>query len=477
MNTAIDSNVNRVLFSFVGSSDPTRNMSDGPMLHICRYYRPQFVYLVLTKEMSQRENIYEDSIEQNIDDYAPQVTKIITDIEAAHLFNSYFAIVNDTFTRIKTDHPDAEILVNMSSGTPQITANLLAYIVDAMDRRIHPIQVATPVGRSNDDPPVGEDYDVKKGAENNLDRIIENTGERLIYPDLNNYSRISRKAQIEKLLNQFDYEAVLNLNAIQIFSKSKVIESLLEIGAAKKHLNHALVNEKVASFPKGQYKQYFFNKNEKVRAPRWYFVTDYYTLARVKAKCGDIAGFVIMLEPLTVNIYLCILEDLLNIRLNNLFYLKSNHIADSNIDAYTIPCDYSFNKSTLAKYPQLLDYVKAEFNSEDIKDGFISTALLVGCIKYFIDNTKNADIPLDDFVKFADNMQKIKSIRNHIAHSLNSISADDFSVLSEIKVEDVLSVLENFFTKHFTDKGYRPNMLHIYDNLNKDIMALLEIQE
>ena len=42
----------RVLFTCVGTSDPVREMRDGSMLHIMRHYRPEKVYIFLSKEIA-----------------------------------------------------------------------------------------------------------------------------------------------------------------------------------------------------------------------------------------------------------------------------------------------------------------------------------------------------------------------------------------------------------------------------------------
>ena len=68
MDKNIEQNKERVLLTFAGNTDPTRGNYDGPMLHICRYYRPKKIYLVLTSEMQKRnENkIYEKAIKEII---------------------------------------------------------------------------------------------------------------------------------------------------------------------------------------------------------------------------------------------------------------------------------------------------------------------------------------------------------------------------------------------------------------------------
>ena len=46
----------RILFSPVGGSDPIKRMLDGPMLHCCRVYKPDIVYLYFTQSMLEYEN-------------------------------------------------------------------------------------------------------------------------------------------------------------------------------------------------------------------------------------------------------------------------------------------------------------------------------------------------------------------------------------------------------------------------------------
>ncbi len=41
------------LFSPIGNTDPIKYFYDGSMLHICRYYKPDVVYLYLSKEMME----------------------------------------------------------------------------------------------------------------------------------------------------------------------------------------------------------------------------------------------------------------------------------------------------------------------------------------------------------------------------------------------------------------------------------------
>ena len=57
----------KVLFTPVGGSDPIKRMLDGPMLHCCRMYKPDVVYIYFTKKMleyERRDERYTWALEQ-----------------------------------------------------------------------------------------------------------------------------------------------------------------------------------------------------------------------------------------------------------------------------------------------------------------------------------------------------------------------------------------------------------------------------
>ena len=45
-----------ILFSPIGATDPISNYRDGSMLHICRKYKPEKVYLYISQEMLRFHN-------------------------------------------------------------------------------------------------------------------------------------------------------------------------------------------------------------------------------------------------------------------------------------------------------------------------------------------------------------------------------------------------------------------------------------
>ena len=57
----------KILFSPIGGTDPIKYYRDGSMLHICRHYQPDIVYLYLSHELlayHKKDNRYVDAVSQ-----------------------------------------------------------------------------------------------------------------------------------------------------------------------------------------------------------------------------------------------------------------------------------------------------------------------------------------------------------------------------------------------------------------------------
>ena len=474
-NKKIDENKERVLLTFAGNTDPTRGNYDGPMLHICRYFRPEKIYLVLTSEMQKRnENrIYEKAIKESLEDYNPIFEYINTDIDDAHLFDIYFNKINETFNKIKLEHPNAEVLVNVTSGTAQMISNLVMYIVDAVNISIVPIQVATPEGKGNTSKVVNNSYEVNDEKENNFDNIEEFRTNRILFPDLRQYSRLLVKNQIKELLKKYEYSTCLELLKRDIFQENSKLNGLLNFANDRRHLKGLKSNGKLKSLDDKRFdKFYYYNKNETVenKVKEWYKIVDYFALANIKQKSGDIAGYTIMLEPLIVNICLSILRDVFGKKLSDLFSEKRKEEEFS----------YKTDILKIKKYDGLKEKIEDELNKV-LKDSiFVSNKVLIAVIKYFIEKDNRATLKkmdLNDFIDFSETLSKIKEVRNMIAHSLKTINRDDFNSEAKVGIDTVNSKIINFFKKYYTDFGYKENMVYVYDEINKIANEILETEK
>lgn len=463
----------RVLLTFAGNTDPTRGNYDGPILHICRYYKPEKIYLVLTSEMQKRnENkIYEKAVKESLGNYNPVFEYINTDIDNAHLFDIYFDKINETFNKIKSEHSNAEVLVNITSGTAQMISNLVMYTVDAVDINIIPIQVATPEGKGNTSKVVNDGYKVDDEKENNFDNIEEFRTNRILFPDLRQYSRVLVKNQIKELLKKYEYSTCLELLKRGIFRENSKLNGLLNFANDRKHLKGLKSNGKLKNLNDKQYdKFYYYNKNEinENRVKGWYKIVDYFALANIKQKSGDIAGYTIMLEPLIINIYLSILRDVFGKNLLDLFK------RDKNTEGYKIDI------SKIDRYEGLEEKIKSELPFFELKEIFVSNVVLISIIKYFIEKNENKiseKMDLTYFTDFSETLSKVKDIRNILAHYLKTISKNDFNNEAKVGIDTINEKIIDFFKKYYTNFGYKENMVYIYDEINKVINEILKIEK
>jgi len=472
----IDQNKERVLLTFAGNTDPTRGNYDGPILHICRYYRPEKIYLVLTSEMQKRnENkIYEKAIKESLKDYNPIFEYINTDIDNAHLFDIYFNKINETFNKIKLEHPNAEVLVNVTSGTAQMISNLVMYTVDAVNINIIPVQVATPEGKGNTSKVVNDSYKVADEKENNFDNIEEFRTNRILFPDLRQYSRLLVKNQIKELLKKYEYSTCLELLKRDIFQENTKLNGLLNFANDRRHLKGLKSNGKLKSLNDKRFdKFYYYNKNETVenKVKEWYKIVDYFALANIKQKSGDIAGYTIMLEPLIVNIYLSILRDIFGKKLSDLFLEKRKEEEFS----------YKTDILRIKKYDGLKEKIEYELGIAELKDSiYISDNVLIATIKYFVEKNESEilhKMNLEYFSDFSKTLHKIKEVRNMIAHSLKTINRDDFNSEAKVGIDTVNSKIIDFFKKYYTDFGYKESMVYVYDEINKIANEILETEK
>ncbi len=459
----------KVLLTFVGNTDPTRGQHDGPIIHICRYYKPEKIYLILTKEMEERDeepyNIYERAIKENLKNYNPEIIRIKTGIKDAHHFDIYFEVIYNVFEEIKKDNEEAEVYVNITSGTAQMISNLISYYIDATNINIIPIQVETYTGQSNasseDNKTVDKYYKVKERAKENHDNSLVTKTNRIIKPDLKKYSRVLIKNQIKKLLEQYEYIASLELLRRDIFDNNKELGALLEFAIERKNLDKKS-NDKLKGLDNKKYKNLYYY--EEYEEKQWYNMADYFALANIKQKSGDISGYLLMLEPLISNVYIFILENIMKKKLSSLFKKSISNKGD-------IELRVDLSKLEL----RLKKQIEIDLNIRNLKDGgFVSNLVVASIIKYYLKNNVFKDFNFNYFKKLSDTFESMKEIRNILAHTLTSISKRDFEYKSKIRIENINKIIIEFFEKYFSQFGYKKEMVEVYDNINKEIVKLLK---
>lgn len=199
----------RILYTPVGDTDPIRGCYDGGMLHIVRHYNPDMAVLVLSKDMEQKEasdSRFSKALKHVKADL--DIKLVYTGLEDVHRIDTLQPFV-DHFYELLSEYPDAEILINLSSGTPQMKL-IMSYLSVEHDA-VRGIQVDSPQGSSNrSEPAVNDDEDIEIVIENNFDDQ-EDTENRCHEPQMGYIKRNNLKQSLHTLINSYKYKEAISL--------------------------------------------------------------------------------------------------------------------------------------------------------------------------------------------------------------------------------------------------------------------------
>ena len=205
-----------ILISAVGTTDPISNNRDAALLHIARTYRPEQIVLVYSEEMLVKKDLVEKAL-CSIEGYHPKVMieSIILKNDEVYLFDKMYEVMGQIIEKYSgTDH---QLILNLSSGTPQIISALFA-LNRINDYNTQVIQVATPNKSANRKyvPLLSEDeqklFDENEDNQKDYeDRTIKDEAEKF------NQSLIKR--HLRNLISSYDYLAAEELVTRKEYNK------------------------------------------------------------------------------------------------------------------------------------------------------------------------------------------------------------------------------------------------------------------
>lgn len=198
----------RILYTPVGDTDPIRGCYDGGMLHIVRHYNPDIAILVLSKDMEKKEAANHrftkalKHVKADLD-----ITLIHTGLEDVHRIDTLQPFV-DHFYEMLSNYPDAEILINLSSGTPQMKL-IMSYLSVEHDA-VRGIQVDSPQRGSNrSEPAVNDDENIEIVIENNFDDQ-DDSENRCHEPQMGYIKRNNIKQSLHTLITSYKYKEAIS---------------------------------------------------------------------------------------------------------------------------------------------------------------------------------------------------------------------------------------------------------------------------
>lgn len=240
----------KILISAVGTTDPISNNHDAALLHIARNYRPDKIVLVYSQEMLVKQDLI-NKVLLSIEGYNPiiEIDSTILNNDEVFLFDKMYEVMGLIVQKYTND--DDEIILNLSSGTPQIISALFA-LNRINDYNTQAIQVATPKKGANREykPLTDSEIDalIVENQDNSLDFV-----DRSIKDKSEKFTQALVKRHLRSLIASFDYqaaEAIINRKEYnKLLSKKKIAYIREKLNDFSRVFKNQSILSDILSFP------------------------------------------------------------------------------------------------------------------------------------------------------------------------------------------------------------------------------------
>ena len=451
-----------ILFSPVGGTDPIseNNVYDGSMLHICRYYKPDVVYLYMSEEISKKEETdhrYTRALKllENKINHSFEVKIIYKDnLKDVHEFDFFYSEFSATVkTIISENSPEDKILLNISSGTPSMKSALI--VLNSLGEFYGTcIQVSSPNRRMENHTHSENDYDLESLWELNEDNS-ENASDRTKIVSCTNLVRIRDKQRIESFIKRYDYESAYEMVQSLLPAEKEKFEPYIRFAKERYSLNLCTANSlnntlKEKFFPITGADQQIF---------------EYALACEIKRKKGELADFIRALTPLILDLFLKIasyhIEEFKGLTTvigddkvevwNKDAILKSDHLPNVNV----------IKKVLEETYPDFLS--TTELSRRDyLRSDHLCAILTEPCFNLVIS---------EDIKLLRKNVEQ--GIRNMTAHQMVQIDDDKIKKITGVNSLEIMNLIKKLFGytgKHIEAKS---SLWNSYDAMNTVLIEKL----
>lgn len=447
----------KVLFSTVGMTDPIKNDYDGPLLHIMRKYKPEKVYLFMTKrvcEIANEDDRYRKQIQLLCarEDFACEVIeRRYDDLDNPQEYDTFYPIFEKELNAIHLNNPGVQILINLSSGTPQMksTCHLLALTAPFP---IIPLQVTTPNEKENYGSP---NYDIQMTWDNNMDNHADlDTKNRTTQVEGENLRFIILREAAISNIKSYNYLAALDIiKAVEAFVSPAAI-NLLQAAVYRKNMQlkdaeqgSRLANYNLFPLNSGDAKELF----------------EYLLLLGLQQKSGQLIDFVRGISPALSRLFEAFLKEKCNRKVKEDFCVKS----------YNDPNHWRLKRDRIAaRDKELLAYYDAKYET-GFRDSDIACSSLLPMIEF--DCRADGRNPNEAVIKKAQTMRAVEEkLRNPAAHNITAVKEEQFVKLAGISSNKLLADMQWLFrltyTRYFPPEG---DLWNSYEVMNEKIIELL----
>lgn len=434
----------KILFSPIGGSDPIRNYHDGSMLHICRNYLPDRVVLYLSGEMYQhhvQDNRYVYCLEElgkkmsHPFEIEVIVRDELTEVQDYEYFYTEFTkCINDIVAQM--DEGD-ELLLNVSSGTPAMK-NALIILATLAEFSFQPIQVSTPLKRSNYMDENTKKYEVQEQWEFDEDNEPQE-GDTSRCEEIKslNLVKLLKVNLLEKHLQAYDYTAALEIARDLKNHISVKATAMIEQANERNQLNTKRVNELAKKI---DYQPMPIKNQENCD------LLEYVLLLQMKVRRKEYADFIRAITPVVFELFYRVLKRQCHIDIKDYCDEKKSGLR------------WNLEK---IKQTEVGDVLQKEYAATGFRGGPVYSSQLKPLILHYSVSEKVNSLVTD--LRHAE-----EKARNKAAHTIVSITNEKIVKWTDYTAEELLVKIQQLTL--FVVPGQDGSIWDSYDRMNEAIM-------
>lgn len=424
-----------ILYTPAGDTDPIRGFRDGGILHIIRHYHPKMVRIFLSADMVQKEEkakFYSEPIRRIAKDIDIEFIK--TEITDVHHMEALLPLM-EGFYRLRNEYPQEQIILNLSSGTPQMKTIMSFLATDC--ENVIAVQVDSPERGSNRNNHANTSKD-------DIDAIIDTNEDnepdapnRCYTPQLTLFKRYSVRHELISLVSSYEYSAAWGL-----YKKNRHMFD----ASVGKLLEHADLRSKLLSKEASK----MYGKHEKTSA-----LYEYLMIMEINQRKGQLVEFVVKLTPFLYELAKFYFDNRLSLKIRDFCTQKDNRKA------------WLISSSKLKQAaPAAFDALNYRFNG--LRDGQELSFLNMLCIMETLPDASSELVKLFSALRIIEAKH-----RNHVAHTIRDITeellrnSEPYLSSSEI----ILHLRKAFAIVMADEKILKAN---VYDEINKKIVQQLD---
>lgn len=365
---------------------------------------------------------------------------IYTDIVNVQLMEELVPLA-EGFLELRKEFPEEEILLNLSSGTPQMKT-VMSFLATDFEN-VRAIQVDSPQRASNRTAHATQDNeDINVVIENNFDNVPDYTCHCHEVP-LSLLRRYSIRHQLISLINNYEYRAALTM-----YNKNKAM-FVEETGKLLKHADlrsKLLINEAF----KGMGKENIYNNNSVKK------LNEFLMVMELHQRKGELAEFIPKLTPFLYELLLYYFEKHVALKLERFCYSKRNNNSSWKISA----------EKLRKEAPDVFTYLNYYF-----RQGFRDTDLSFSNMLLILESLKSVKTELMGELQILREVEKNQ--RNKIAHTiLTDVTEENLQAIEpKLSSYQIIQHLRKAFL--LIMEGEFICKRNVYDDLNRRIVDSL----